>query len=82
MSPRFNNLRNQMPQQMTWRDLLWLIPVLMFGFMYQLGARKLPGLILVPILSSPVFAVIFGRFMEVSLPRGMGLVRLLSFYIY
>lgn len=61
---------------------LGAMPVLMFGFMYHLGARKLPVLISVSILSSPIFAFIFGRFMEVSLPRGIGWVRILSFYIY
>ncbi|MDX9860815.1 MAG: tripartite tricarboxylate transporter TctB family protein [Rhodospirillales bacterium] len=58
------------------------MPVLMFGFMYQLGARKPSMLVLVPILSSPLFAFIFGRFMEVSLPRGIGWIRILSFYVY
>lgn len=58
------------------------VPVLLFGFIYQLGARSWPILILVPILSSPLFALIFGRFMEVSLPRGIGWVRILSFYVY
>lgn len=57
-------------------------PLLMFGFMFQLGARKLPSLILVPILSSPIFAVVFGRFMEVPLPRGMGVARIFSFYFF
>jgi len=61
---------------------MWAVPVLMFGFMYHLGARKVPVLILVPILSSPLFAFIFGRFMEVPLPRGIGLFRSLSFFIY
>jgi hypothetical protein len=61
---------------------LGAVPLLMFGFMYQLGARKLPSLILIPILSSPIFAVIFGRFMEVPLPRGMGMARILSFYLF
>lgn len=58
------------------------MPVLMFGFMAHLGARKPMVLILVPILSSPLFALVFGRFMEVSLPRGIGWVRILSFYVY
>ena len=58
------------------------VPVLMFGFIYQLGARNWPVLILVPIVSSPLFAFVFGRFMEVPLPRGIGWVRIFSFYVY
>lgn len=61
---------------------LGALPVLMFGFLYQLGARKWPVLVLVPIVSSPLFALIFGRFMEVPLPRGAGWARVLSFYVY
>ena len=61
---------------------LGAVPVLVFGFMYQLGARKLWILIAASFLASPVFAVIFGRLMEVPLPRGMGLMRLFSFYFY
>ena len=61
---------------------LGAVPVLMFGFIYQLGARNWPVLILVPILSSPLFAFVFGRFMEVALPRGIGWVRVFSFNIY
>lgn len=61
---------------------LGAVPVLVFGFMYQLGARKPWVLIAASFLASPVFAVIFGRLMEVPLPRGMGLMRLFSFYFY
>jgi|GEM_PF-1910076 hypothetical protein len=61
---------------------LGAVPLLVFGFMYQLGARALPMLVIAPILASPLFAVIFGRLMEVPLPRGMGLARLFSFYFY
>lgn len=61
---------------------LGAVPLLVIGFMYQLGARKLSVLIIAPLLASPLFAVIFGRLMEVPLPRGMGLIRLLSFYFY
>jgi putative tricarboxylic transport membrane protein len=61
---------------------LGAVPLLVIGIIYQLGARTLPILIFVPILSSPLFAIVFGRFMEVPLPRGMGLVRILSFYVY
>jgi putative tricarboxylic transport membrane protein len=61
---------------------LGALPVLMFGFVYQLGARNWRTLTLVPILASPIFAFIFGRLMEVPLPRGVGWVRIFSFYIY
>lgn len=57
-------------------------PVLLFGFTFQLGSRKLLSLVLFPLLATFVFAFLFGRFMEVSLPRGLGIMRVLSFYLY
>jgi hypothetical protein len=58
------------------------IPILVFGFMFQLGCRKPLSLILASIITTLVFALMFGRIMAVSLPRGMGIMRSLSFYIY
>jgi hypothetical protein len=57
-------------------------PIILFGFMFQLGGRKIRSLILFPILATLVFTFMFGRFMEVSLPRGLGIMRVLSFYIF
>ena len=59
-----------------------IAPILIFGFIFQLGGRKPLSLVLVPIISMLFFALVFGRFMEVSLPRGMGIMRAISFYIY
>jgi putative tricarboxylic transport membrane protein len=61
---------------------LGAVPIFMLGFMLQLGARSWPSLVLVPLLSGPIFALVFGRLMEVPLPRGMGLARIASFYLY
>ncbi len=58
------------------------VPVLMVGFMLQLGARKIPTIILSAVLSSLGFAVIFGRLMEIPLPRGMGVARAFSYMLY
>jgi hypothetical protein len=58
------------------------VPILLFGFMFQLGGRKPLSLVLFPLLGAIIFAVVFGRFMEVSLPRGLGIMRGLSFYLY
>ena len=58
------------------------IPVMIFGFMFQLGCRKPLTLILVSIIGAMVFTLVFGRIMEISLPRGMGIMRTISFYIY
>jgi cellulose synthase/poly-beta-1,6-N-acetylglucosamine synthase-like glycosyltransferase len=58
------------------------IPILLSGFMYQLGCRKPLSFILVAVIGSFAFTIIFGRFMEVSLPRGVGMLRFLSFYLY
>jgi hypothetical protein len=61
---------------------LGAVPLLLFGFMFQLGGRKPISLVLFPLLATTVFVFLFGRFMEVSLPRGLGIMRALSFYLY
>ena len=58
------------------------IPVMIFGFMFQLGCRKPLTLVLVSIIGAMVFTLVFGRVMEISLPRGQGIMRTISFYIY
>jgi hypothetical protein len=58
------------------------IPILVLGFMFQLGCRKPLSLVLASVIITLVFALLFGRVMAVSLPRGMGIMRVLSFYIY
>jgi hypothetical protein len=61
---------------------LGVAPIILFGFMFQLGGKKVRSLIFFPILAALIFAFVFGRFMEVSLPRGLGIMRILSFYIF
>ena len=58
------------------------IPILISGFMFQLGCRKPLSFILASVIGSLAFTLVFGRFMEVSLPRGIGIMRTLSFYLY
>ncbi|MCL2601931.1 MAG: tripartite tricarboxylate transporter TctB family protein [Treponema sp.] len=58
------------------------IPILLCGFMYQLGCRKPLSFVLLSVIGSLAFTIIFGRIMEVSLPRGTGILRTLSFYLY
>jgi cytochrome b561 len=58
------------------------IPILVVGFMFQLGCRKPLSLVLASAITTLVFALLFGRVMAVSLPRGLGIMRSLSFYIY
>lgn len=58
------------------------MPILLFGFMFQLGCRKPLILILFPIICSLVLTLLFGTVMQVHLPRGMGILRTLSFYLY
>jgi hypothetical protein len=65
-----------------WLGFVGVAPILVFGFMFQLGGRKPLSLVLVPVVSTVAFAVVFGRFMEVALPRGAGIMRFLSFYLY
>ncbi|MCL2382145.1 MAG: tripartite tricarboxylate transporter TctB family protein [Treponema sp.] len=58
------------------------IPILISGFMFLLGCRKLSSFVLASVIGSFAFTIVFGRFMEVSLPRGEGILRFLSFYLY
>ena len=58
------------------------MPIFIAGFMFQLGCRKPLSFVLVPVIGSLTFTILFGRFMAVSLPRGEGILRFLSFYLY
>ena len=57
-------------------------PILMAGFIWQLGGRKVSTLVGASLGCSIGFAVLFGRLMEVPLPRGMGAIRSLSYMLY
>jgi len=57
-------------------------PILMAGFIWQLGGRKVSTLVGASVACSLGFAVLFGRLMEVPLPRGMGAIRSLSYMLY
>ncbi|MDR1829028.1 MAG: tripartite tricarboxylate transporter TctB family protein [Methylobacteriaceae bacterium] len=57
-------------------------PILMAGFIWQLGGRKITTLIGASLLCSICFTVLFGRLMEVPLPRGTGAIRALSYMLY
>ena len=60
----------------------WSAPILMFAFMFQLGVRKAKPLIITPLVTSVAVTELFGRLMEVSLPRGIGFFRVLTYYLY
>jgi hypothetical protein len=57
-------------------------PILVAGFIWQLGGRKIATIIGASVGCSIGFALLFGRLMEVSLPRGMGAIRSLSYLLY
>jgi putative tricarboxylic transport membrane protein len=57
-------------------------PILVAGFIWQLGGRKITTLIGASVGCSIGFVLLFGRFMEVPLPRGMGAIRSLSYLLY
>lgn len=52
------------------------------AYMYQMGIRKPFRLIFFSLLLSAVFVFLFGRVLQVNLPRGLGSIRFLSFYFY
>lgn len=57
-------------------------PFLAAAYMYQMGIRKPFHLIFSSLLLSAVFIFLFGRVLQVNLPRGLGSIRFLSFYFY
>jgi hypothetical protein len=57
-------------------------PILVAGFIWQLGGRKITTLIGASVGCSIGFVLLFGRLMEVPLPRGMGAIRSLSYLLY
>lgn len=56
--------------------------IIVLGFMIQLGARKVWVIAVSSVVIALIFTLLFGRFMMVSLPRGMGIFRAISYYIY
>ena len=52
------------------------------GFMFLLGQRKVWLILVASLVMALVFVVVFGRFMQVSLPRGQGFFRTISYWFY
>ncbi len=61
---------------------LFSFPLVLGFFIWYLGIRKPLPLLANTIIITLVFAYLFGALLYVVLPRGMGIFRTLSFFIY
>ena len=52
------------------------------GFMFLLGQRKVWVILVASFIMAVIFVVVFGRFMQVSLPRGQSIFRSISYWLY
>lgn len=57
-------------------------PFLVGFYMWQLGVRRAWVLAMGSVIITLVFVLLFGRLLYVALPRGTGVMRLLSYYFY
>jgi putative tricarboxylic transport membrane protein len=57
-------------------------PFFVAFYMWQLGIKRVPVLVIGSIGITAAFVLLFGRFLYVALPRGTGALRVLSYYIY
>jgi len=57
-------------------------PFAIGAYLYLMGIRKKTSLLFLSILLSFIFIFLFGRILQVNLPRGFGFIRVLSFYFY
>lgn len=55
---------------------------LLFSLVLLCGLNSLPKSLLTGFAGTTVFIVLFGRMLNVTLPRGMDLLKELSFYLY
>lgn len=53
-----------------------------FAVLYLLGSQKWLFNAVFSVAATAVLVLIFGRFFSVSLPRGAGILRTISFYLY
>lgn len=56
--------------------------VMACGFMLLLGQKKAWVILLASFIMAVVFTFVFGKLMQVSLPRGTGVLRTISYWIY
>jgi hypothetical protein len=56
--------------------------LLMVGIMFILGQKSIKKVALIAVITSLLFTVVFGRLLHVPLPRGISLIKELSFLIY
>lgn len=66
------------------RSLGFAVVTLLYTFaaLYLLGSKKLSFNAVFAVLSTLVLVLIFGRFFGITLPRGAGFLKTLSFYLY
>lgn len=57
-------------------------PFMVAAYIYQMGIRKPLHILFFSLFISFVFVFLFGRLLQVNLPRGTGLIRVFSFYLY
>lgn len=61
----------------------WVASLLLIGIvMVILGQKKVPKVVLITLVASLVFTIVFGRVLNVPLPRGYGLFKSISHLMY
>ncbi len=58
------------------------ILLLLCATYYILGQRKIPKTLLMSFIGTSFFVILFGKILSVPLPRGVGILKILSYLIY
>lgn len=56
--------------------------LLMLSIMYMLGQKNIKKVLLISVVTSMTFTLVFGKLLHVPLPRGISFIKELSFLIY
>ena len=56
--------------------------LLMIAIMFLLGQKKVSKIVSISVVTSLVFTVVFGKVLHVPLPRGIGVIKELSFLLF
>ncbi len=61
----------------------WVASVILISvILIILGQRKVPRIVAITLCASLVFTIVFGRVLSVPLPRGFGIFKLMSYFLY
>jgi hypothetical protein len=56
--------------------------ILILTIMYVLGQKNIKKIVFIALLASSSYMILFGKILSIPLPRGIGILRTISYFIY